>query len=66
MSEDPNATRISGGFGEEPEMDTNGEDKKNNRNVIIAVAGVVILCCCCSSVLGLWSLYSNGFFNTLF
>ena len=51
MTQDPNATRLSG-FDEEPYAEGPEPEKKNNRNLIIAiVAAVIVFCCCCPAVI---------------
>ena len=59
MTQDPNETRISGGFDEDPIIEP-VEEKNNNRTIIIAVAAVVVLCCCCVAVSSAFWLYNNG------
>lgn len=56
MTNDPNETRVSGGFEESPMP---GEEKKNNRTVIIIVASVAVLCCCCASIAAGWYAWNN-------
>ena len=59
MTQDPNETRVSGSFDEEPIAEF-PEEKSSNRNVIIAVAAVVVLCCCCAAAASAVWLWNNG------
>lgn len=61
MTQDPNATRISG-FDEDPGQGSNIPEQKNNRNLIIAiVAAVIVLCCCCPAIVYGLNLAWNNF-----